>query len=298
LRACPWKEGRKDTKNLFRFSRLAARLLARVPLALLHAIGALLGWAMYGMSPTYRRHFRENLAAAGYEQGTVRRQAIAAAGQLIAEVPAVWFRPREEVVALVRRVVNEDEARSARACGQALLFLTPHMGCFEVTAQYAAARHTPITVLYRPPKIGWLEPLMREGRERPSVRLAPADLSGVREVFGAIRRGEAVGFLPDQVPGEGEGEWAEFFGKPAYTATLAARLAERPGIACFLAYGRRLARGRGYEIVLRRLPPRLPQESATRRINRALEDLIRECPGQYLWGYNRYKSPRGPRPRP
>jgi KDO2-lipid IV(A) lauroyltransferase len=265
---------------------------------LLHVIGAALGWLMYGMSPTYRRHFRENLAAAGYDDTATRRQAIAAAGQLITEAPAVWFRSREAVVGLVRRVVNEEEVFAARERGDALLYLTPHMGCFEVTAQYAAERHAPITVLYRPPKIAWLDPLMREGRERRGVRLVPADFSGVREVFAALKRGEAVGFLPDQVPGEGEGEWAEFFGRPAYTVTLAARLAERPKVACFLAYGKRLARGAGYDIVLRRLPEALPGESAARRINRALEALIRECPGQYLWGYNRYKKPRGARPAP
>jgi KDO2-lipid IV(A) lauroyltransferase len=171
------------------------------------------------------------------------------------------------------------------------------MGCFEITAQYAA-RRMPITVLYRPPKLGWLEPLMREGRSRPNVRLAPASVSGVREVFRALKRAEAVGFLPDQVPGRGEGEWAEFFGRPAYTMTLAARLAEREGVACFLAYGRRLERGRGYAIVLRPFPQKLEGETATRRLNRALEALVRECPGQYLWSYNRYKAPSGAPPAP
>jgi KDO2-lipid IV(A) lauroyltransferase len=165
------------------------------------------------------------------------------------------------------------------------------MGCFEVTSQYAALL-APITVLYRPPRLAWLEPLMQEGRERPNVRLVPADLTGVRELFAALKRGEAVGFLPDQVPGKGEGEWAEFFGRPAYTMTLAAKLAERPNILCFLAYGRRLPRGEGYAIHVRRLPPALPGEQSTRRLNRALEALVRECPGQYLWSYNRYKVPK------
>jgi KDO2-lipid IV(A) lauroyltransferase len=138
---------------------------------------------------------------------------------------------------------------------------------------------------------------MREGRGRQGMRLVPADVTGVRELFGALRRGEAVGFLPDQVPSEGEGEWAEFFGRPAYTMTLAAKLADRPNIACFLAYARRLPRGRGYAIVLRPLPEMLPGETPTRRLNRALENLVRECPEQYLWSYNRYKTPKGARPR-
>jgi KDO2-lipid IV(A) lauroyltransferase len=252
---------------------------------------------MYGSSPTYRRHLRENLALAGLTDGRVRRAAIAAAGQMLVELPAIWFRPREEVLSFIRKAEGVDAALAARDAGKALLFLTPHMGCFEVAAQYATA-YTPITVLYRRPKLGWLEPLMRAGRGRDGVRLAPADLSGVRELYAALKRREAVGFLPDQVPGIGEGEWAEFFGRPAYTVTLAGRLAAREDVACFLAYARRLPRGAGYEIVVRSLPEKLKDESDARRINRALEALVRECPEQYLWGYNRYKTPKGAKPLP
>ncbi len=282
---------------MHRFLRFVLGLAARVPLPLLHGAGSVLGWAIYGISPTYRRQLRANLAQAGYgADARVRRDAIASAGKMLAELPALWFRPHEAVAALVRNVEGAEAAYAARDARTPLLFLTPHMGCFEVTAQFAALQ-TPMTVLYRQPKIAALEPLMQEGRSRPGVRLVPADVAGVRQLFSALKRGEAVGFLPDQVPGEGEGEWAEFFGRPAYTMTLAARLAERAGVVCFLAYGRRLPRGRGYEIVLRPLPPKREGESATRRLNRALEELVRECPGQYLWSYNRYKAPRGAAPR-
>ena len=271
------------------------RLVATLPLAALHRLGSVLGWIMYGTSPTYRRHLREHLAQAGYTDAATRRAAIAAAGQLITELPALWFRPHDEVVRLVKEVEGVEAAFAARAQGKPLLFLAPHMGCFEITAQYAALR-MPITVLYRRPKAGWLEPAMLEGRSRPNLQLVPANLSGVRRLFKALRRGEAVGFLPDQVPGEGEGDWADFFGRPAYTMTLAARLAERDNVACFLAYAKRLPRAAGYAIVVRPLAARLPGESATRHLNSALEALVRECPGQYLWSYNRYKTPGGARP--
>lgn len=281
---------------MHRFPRFLLRLVARLPLPLLHRVGSVLGWAVYGMSPTYRRHLRENLAQAGYADARTRHEAIAAAGQMLTELPALWFRAHSSVVALVKKVEGLDAALAAHAQGRPVVFLTPHMGCFEVAAQYAASR-MPITVLYRPPKIGWLEPLMQEGRARPNVRLVPADVSGVRAVLAALKRGEAAGFLPDQVPGEGEGEWADFFGRQAYTMTLAARLAERDGVLCFLACAKRLPRGAGYAIVLRPLPEMLPGERATRRVNRGLEALVRECPGQYLWGYNRYKTPKGAKPQ-
>jgi len=285
-------EGRKDTKILHRFLRFVLGIAAHLPLPVLHAVGSVLGWAIYALSPGYRRSLRANLAQAGIADASVRREAIASAGKMLAELPALWFRGHEAVEKLVREVRGAEGAYAARDRGAPILFLTPHMGSFEITAQYAA-RHTPITVLYRPPKIGALDPLMREGRGRTNIRLVPADVTGVRELFGALRRGEAAGFLPDQVPSEGEGEWAGFFGRPAYTMTLAAKLAERPNVACFLAYARRLPLGRGYEIVLRPYPEKMAGETATRRLNRALEELVRECPCQYLWSYNRYKVPKG-----
>lgn len=283
-------EGRKDTKILSA-PMLLARLAGKLPLRLLHALGTVLGWALYGMSPTYRGNLRANLRQAGYDDVRTRREAIAAAGRMLAEVPAVWFRPHAQVVALVREVSGFEAPLEAHAQGEPVVFLTPHLGCFEITAQYIAF-HMPLTVLYRPPKIRWLEPLMRAGRSRANVRLAPADLSGVRAVFRALREGEATGFLPDQVPGEGEGGWDEFFGRPAYTMTLAAKLAEREGVRCFLVFAERLPHGRGYAMQTRPLPPARPGEAATRRVNRALEELVRQCPGQYLWSYNRYKVPK------
>ena len=273
-------------------SRFLMSLVARFPLWILHALGGVLGWVIYGLSPTYRRHMRENLEAAGILDTETRRRAIASAGRMVAELPAVWLRPRGQAASLVVRIDGRELVDTARAAGQGIVFLTPHLGCFEITAKLAAEEF-PITVLYRAPKLGWLQPLVEEGRGDDGVRLARADVSGVRELVAALARKEAVGILPDQVPGMGEGEWAEFFGRPAYTMTLAARLAARPGRVCLLAFGERLPGGAGYVLHLRPLPPAETGVSEVRRMNRALEALIRECPGQYLWGYNRYKRPAG-----
>jgi len=176
--------------------------------------------------------------------------------------------------------------------GRGILFLTPHLGCFEITAQYYAAR-APITVLYRRPKQAWLQPLIESGRGSANFRLAPADLSGVRLLLKALKRREAAGMLPDQVPGVGEGHWAEFFGRPAYTMTLGARLSATERTTVLLAFAERLPGGSGFHLRFR--APAIAGTLAERvvAINRALEDLIRSCPQQYLWGYNRYKAPRG-----
>jgi KDO2-lipid IV(A) lauroyltransferase len=278
-------------------SRFVLSLVARIPLALLHALGAFLGWAVYGLSPTYRRHLRANLECAGYRDARTRRAAIAGAGRMIAELPAIWLRPRADVVALVRAIDGREHVEAARAAGKGIVFLTPHLGCFEIAAQVAADAF-PITALYRPPKFAWLRAVIEQMRARDNMHLARADVAGVRELIAALGRKEAVGILPDQVPGGGHGEWAEFFGEPAYTMTLAAAFADRPGNACLLAYGERLPGGAGYVLRIRPLAEHRSGEPPARRLNAALEALIRECPAQYLWGYNRYKRPRGAPAKP
>ena len=273
------------------------QLLARLPLRVLHALGRLLGWAIYGISPTYRRHVRENLAAAGYRDAGLRRAAIAEAGKMVLETPRVWLRPRAETLALLRGIDGIEHYDAARAAGKAVVFLTPHLGCFEICAQAFAERH-PVTVLYRPSKQEWLQPMIDRGRAQPGVSLASADLAGVRLLLAALKRRENVGILPDQVPGVGEGEWVEFFGRPAYTMTLAAKLAGRADVACLLVAGERLPRGEGYFLRVRPMPPALPGESGPRHVNRAIESMVRLLPAQYLWGYNRYKRPAGAPPPP
>ena len=276
------------------------RLLARASLATLHRLGTLLGWLTWLASPTYRRHLRENMTLALGADGArrVRNAAIANAGRTSLELPRLWLHPLEETVRLVREVRGWDYVEAAQAAGKGILFLTPHLGCFEVTAQYYSHR-APISVLYRPPKQAWLQTMIEEGRARSQLYLAPADLSGVRTLIKALRRGEAVGMLPDQAPRRGEGRWIDFFGRPAYTMTLAGKLSES-GAAVVLAWGERLPDGAGFRLHF--MPPEHPVEGSVEEraacISREMERLILKCPEQYLWGYNRYKQRRGTEPAP
>ena len=268
------------------------RLLARLPLPWLHRAGAALGWLVYWLSPTYARRLKENLYASGVcaeaERAPLLRRVVAETGKGVTELIAVWFGADEKVAGFVRcetwRVVEE-----ARQGGKGLIFLTPHLGCFEISALYGAQRF-PITVLYRPPKLRWIEPLMVAGRSRWQATIAPATLRGVRTLYKALQRGEAVGLLPDQAPGVGEGVWADFFGRPAYTMTLVTRLQKTTGAAVIMAFAERLPRGAGYVLHLQAVPAAGLNEAT---LNRAIEDMVRRCPAQYLWGYNRYKVPAG-----
>ena len=269
-------------------------LLSRLPLPLLHALGSVAGWLAYLFSPTYRRHLCENMTLAlGESAPASRSAAVASAGRMIVELPKIWLHPLDGALAMVREVRGWELVEEARQTGHGILFLTPHLGCFEITAQYVSLS-APITVLYRPPKHAVVQEMIEAGRARPMLHLAPADLSGVRSLIKALRRGEAVGMLPDQAPRVGEGRWLPFFGRPAYTMTLAARLSET-GATVLMAFGERLPGGAGFRLHYRRplAPIEGDLEARAIAINREIEALIREYPGQYLWGYNRYKRPRG-----
>ncbi len=271
------------------------RALAALPLPILHAIGAIVGWLVYLGSPRFRKYLGENLAAAGYGDRALLRACIAEMGKGALELPAIWLRTQEEAARLVVEVEGWERIESALAQRRGAIMLTPHLGCWEITAQYFS-RHHPITVLYSPPKMAAIEPLMLRGRSREAMRSVPPDLSGIRAMLRALREGGAVGILPDQVPGVGEGEWTEFFGRPAYTMTLVGRLAEKTGAPVLLGYAERLPRGRGYRVRVLPMPEPLPGESAQRCLNRGIEELVRRCPSQYLWAYNRYKVPAGVAP--
>lgn len=275
--------------------------LAGLPLGTLQKLGVFAGWLTYALSPSYRRRLRANLehALGKAEADRLWRRVVGETGKQALELPWMLLRPQDELVAKVVRVTGWEHVEAAEARGGGILFITPHLGCFEITAQYFST-HRPITVLYRAPKKAVLQPVINAGRSRGNMHLAPADVGGVRRLIKALRAKEAVGMLPDQVPGAGEGAWLPFFGRPAYTMTLAARMSEVAGVSTIFAWAERLPGGEGFHLRLR--PPLAPLEGDTETraaaINREMEAQIRENPAQYLWGYNRYKRPKDGAPAP
>jgi KDO2-lipid IV(A) lauroyltransferase len=279
------------------------RWLSRLSSPTTYVLGGWIGWLAWLVSPGFRRHLVANAALAGVG-ATERRRSIAESGRVVMELPRLWLRPADRPIPDAVRWEGAEliERRLGQPGG--LLILTPHMGSFEMAAQAFAERFGaahPLTVLYRPARQAWLRELQETARARPGIATAPANLAGVRQMMRALRRGETVGLLPDQVPPEGQGIWAPFFGRPAYTMTLAARLAQQTGAHLLVLWCERLGDAAGYVMRVSELVEPLPtqadsdqalQLAAATAINRTMEVLIRQNPGQYLWAYNRYKQPR------
>jgi KDO2-lipid IV(A) lauroyltransferase len=285
--------------------KLLFRLLARLPLAVNHALGAIMGRLAYALSPRFRRRTRENVAAsgvAGSQPARFCRLNAAEIGKGGTELAWALFRPKD-VVALTHADDGWAEIERLRAGKRPIIFVTPHLGAYDVAGRWLWSR-LPIMAMYRPHKLPWVDELLREGRntgaETDAGNVAPANMAGVRKLLRHLKRGGCSVVLPDQVPGEGEGEWAAFFGRPAYTMTLLGRLQEVSGAALVFCFAERLPRSAGYAMRFLPLAGALPTDraAAARKVNEMVERLVLACPQQYLWGYNRYKRPAGAPPPP
>ena len=273
------------------------RFFSGWPLPALHALGGALGWLVWALSPQYRARFKAHVALAGLPMASAR-PAVAEAGRFVAELPRLWLRPQGESCLGNVQLQGRVHADAAFARGKGVLFFAAHAGCFELEPQALAELYGPITAIYRPARQAWLADLQRASRSRPGLQVVPASLSGIRLMLKALRGKQAIAMLCDQVPPDGQGVWAPFFGQPAYSMTLAARLALQSGAALLPVSCERLAGGRGYVLTLWPAVDGLDALAKTdvlaavTRINQALEALVLAQPGQYLWGYNRYKRPR------
>lgn len=278
------------------------RFFSLWPLAALHAVGGAMGWLTWALSPGYRANFRANVAQAGLPF-ELARPAIAEAGRFVAELPKLWLRPRAQSCLGNVRIEGQHHAEQAFAQGKGVIFFGPHCGSFELGPQALAELYGPITAIYRPARKAWLARLERLARDRDKLTVVPAGLSGIRQMHKSLKANQAVALLTDQVPPEGLGLWAPFFGRPAYTITLPARLALQTGAVLLPVSCERLPHGRGYFLKIWPAVAGLhaSEQSDTVRadmlqavtlVNQAIEAIVLSQPGQYLWGYARYKTPR------
>lgn len=268
------------------------KCMACLPLSWVHGAGKCLGYLSLWIDKKSNRIALNNLLQSGLAADEKQAQQLVKlsrieAGKALLETFFIWGQPAEHLLPLIHEVHGWETVQEAQSQQKGLIFLTPHLGCFEITSIFYGAQH-PITVLYRPPKMQLLSQLVVNGRQKGKVAMAPANATGVRKLLQALKAGEAVGILPDQIPRQGEGEWADFFGRPAYTMGLASKLANKTGAVVVMAFGERLSAGKGFNIHL----TRIADISTPALLNQAIERQVAACPTQYLWQYNRFKRRR------
>lgn len=273
--------------------KIGLNIIAVLPLAVVQVIGAFLGMLAYVGSKQYRSLFRPQYEAVirTHKLPLKLWPAVRASGMLFSDSLWIWRNPQKALTLV--EVQNWDIVETAIKEGHGLVMLTPHLGGFEIIPR-VLAQHFPATILYRPSRQEWLNEVVEQGRAYPNMHFVPTNLNGVRQMTRALTRGEAIGILPDQVPSGGEGVWVPFFGKPAYTTPLPARLANRNNTPLVMFTAKRKALGKGWLMQATRLNP-LPEDPtlAAAELNVAIENAVLVAPEQFIWSYNRYKHPAG-----
>ena len=271
-------------------------LLARLPLAYLHALGAFLGRVLYRLPCRDRRNSRKNLALCfadllPKERVRLHRQTLEEFGKTITELAALWFWDVERVLSLVREATGVGRVKAALARGRGVIVLGPHLGAWELAGLYLT-RLGPVTHLYRPPHEPRLEAFISRARTRGGARLmATTKPQGLRAVFAALKRGEMVGILPDQVAKSRASAVAPFFGVPARTMLLVSRLARSTGASVVFGFAERLPGGQGYHMRFLPAPEGIADAdpvTAASALNQGVEQCVRVCPAQYQWTYRRF----------
>ncbi len=284
-----------------RFTNLLLDAFAALPLRVNQALGAFIGWVAT-LVPSRMRHVTQRNIALCFpdmgkaERKRLERQSLIETGRTLTEAGPLWRWPREKLLEITRETPGLDAVEQARAEGQGIIILAPHIGAWELVGLYASIRW-PMTSLYKPPKQAAMDPPMREARERLGATLVPTDASGVKALLQALRRGEVIGILPDQEPTGGQGVFAPFLGQPAYTMVLASRLVGRGSARAFFTFAERLPRGQGFRLHF--IPAEedfysADVETSAAALNRGVEACIRIAPAQYQWSYKRFRNrPQG-----
>ena len=274
------------------FLNIFKALFSCIPLAIIQLLGILIGYVFHFINKKSKFLLVQNLTFSNLYQNKndlseAINKNISETGKTIMESFAIWASKERRILNWVNEIKGLSEIEKAHSKKKGIIFLTPHLGCYEITSIYYGSKY-PLTILYRPPRQKWLERLIKEGRQKGLNVLAPTNKMGIKKILTALKKGEAVGILPDQAANKGEGEWADFFGRPAYTMILVSKLAKKTGATVIMAFGERLSIGKGFDIHFKTLPSN--DISSPRKLNKVLENEIRFSPTQYLWNYDKHKG--------
>ena len=137
-----------------------------------------------------------------------------------------------------------------------------------------------------------MDQFITKTRSRAGIEMAPTHRIGVSKVLAALRRGEVVGILPDQIPPAEGGRFVPFFGEPALTMTLPSKLIQKTKAKVFCGFAQRLPNARGYKIIVEEAISDIYSEDLDESImalNRTIEKTIMKSVEQYSWEYKRFR---------
>ncbi|MGH8444364.1 MAG: lysophospholipid acyltransferase family protein [Solimonas sp.] len=280
--------------------RILLYLLGQLPLSVLQALGAIVGWVSWTTGSERRRVALRNLERCMPELDAAGRERVARASlrhefTTYIETLRIWLGPAQSVKDAVKEWRGLDVLERAFAQGKGVILLTLHQGAFEAVAIPMSARF-PFCGLYKPQR-GALNDLSIQGRKRFGGHLRVTQAGVRQQSLELLGEGMGVYFMPDHDPPAGRGVFVPFMGVLAHTPTLVAKLARESGSPVVYMFGERLPRAQGFIAHFIDAPEDIADAdviAATAAMNRGLEQCLRTAPEQYWWGYKRFRrQPEG-----
>jgi KDO2-lipid IV(A) lauroyltransferase len=283
------------------------KTLGFLPRPLARAAGICVAWIVYLLHSRLRRVGMRNLELAFPEKSRGERARIlrgefTSLGRQLAEVCQF---PRYTLENVSQVVVYDgfENYESAFARGEGVLFLTAHMGGWELSAFAHSLHGHPLHVVMRPMDNAYLDRMVRRYRTMHGNTTVDKD-DFVRGILAAMKKGEVVGILMDTNMTPPQGVFVDFFGIPACTASGLARIALRTDAAVVPGFTIWDSVLRKYRL---RFDPavkliRTGNDDAdavanTALFTRIIEDYVRRYPEQWLWVHRRWKTrPEGQPP--
>ncbi len=277
--------------------------LSLLPLSWARAVGRLFGHLFWWIQVKPARVAQINLQhcfpdLAAEDRQKLAKQSFVQTSVTSAEMAAAWCWPADRVYRLISSIEGEELLAKAKQDGTGILFLSPHLGNWEVICAYLGKNYD-ISILYQPPKVAEFESFIVAARERFGIQLVPTDKRGVIRLFQILREKGVVGILPDQEPETSGGIFAPFFGLPANTIKLVSKLVEKTGARVLCLSALRLPGNRGFKLVIQEADPDIYSAdllTSVTALNRTVETAVKLAPEQYQWVYKRFKrTPDGRR---
>ena len=293
--------------NLLRMKKLILSsllwLLSWLPLSMIRALGCMLGLIALRLSKKSAQRLPHNLLITGLATPeTVKqmtRDTAKALGMTLAEAALLaWSKNRRRITRLSQVDESFYAVKKLLKSGKNIVFLTPHIGNFEVAVKYFSY-HLPmdLQILYKPSKDPAIEAIMVDGRTEANITPVPTNRRGVLSLMKHLKNGGSLGILPDNVASGGDGEWVKFFGQDVYATSLAAKICQMPDTYAVIVANTRTRQG-----FFSRCIPFQPSNNNTHDIMQELyteiEKVVRETPEQYYWSYDRFRIPQNAKAKP
>ena len=267
--------------------------LAYFPLPVVRALGAALGWVLYGLIRSRRRVVHANFRVcfpelSEAERHQLARQTFVCFSQAWLDRAWLWHAPEKWVQ---RRVRLTGAVHELAGNDPTVIFLPHFVGLDAAWAGMALAMPRPSTTIYTDQSNKLVDQWILQGRQRFGHLRLFGRIEGVKPIVAALREGQPLYLLPDMDFGPDESVFVPFYGVSTATVPSLSRFA-RLGRAKVVPLLPRLTAG-GYEVQV--LPawtdfPSGEPVADTARMNASLQAYIATMPAQYYWVHKRFKT--------